>query len=295
MSSKKLVFTVPDDCDGMTARVFLRKRADVSARIITLLKREKDGILRDKKILRTVDVLRAGDVITLNLPEDKSEIIPVEGGLDIIFEDDYLIALDKPASMPVHPTKKHQLDTLANRLAYLQRKRGESYVFRALNRLDKDTSGLVLVAKDKYTATALKNRAFKKYYAVCEGVVTGDGVISSPIRLSDGSKIKRVCAPDGQPAVTHYEALRTDGSHTLLRLWLETGRTHQIRCHMADIGHPLAGDDMYGGSLGIIARQALHCCECGFTHPISGEKVTLGSPLPEDIRAAFPYLCEGID
>lgn len=283
MSSKQLVFTVPDECDGMKLRTFLRKRCGVSARIITLLKREKDGILRDNKIIRTVDTINSGDTIILNLPEDKNEIAPIKGDLKVLYEDDYIIAIDKPAGMPVHPTKVHQLDTLANILKHIQNERGESYTFRAVNRLDKDTSGIVLIAKDKYTATALQNGVDKTYLAVCEGVITKSGSIDKPIGLKDGHTVEREVRADGKPAVTHYTPVKNNGVHSLLKITLGTGRTHQIRCHMANIGHPLAGDDMYGGSLDYIKRQALHCDSVSFIHPITKNSIDINSELPKDI------------
>ena len=284
MSSKQLVFTVPEECDKMKLRTFLRHHCNVSARIITLLKREKDGILRDNKILRTVDIVNSGDVIILNLPEDKNHIKAAKGELKILYEDEYLIAVDKPFGVPVHPTKIHQEDTLANILKYLQDKRGESYTFRAVNRLDKDTSGIVVIAKDKFTATALRYGLNKTYLAVCEGVISERGTISKAIGLLEGHTIQRAAGRDGKPAVTHYFPVKNDGKHTLLRITLETGRTHQIRCHMADIGHPLAGDDMYGGSLNYIKRQALHCDSVSFVHPITNESIRIKSDLPEDIK-----------
>lgn len=283
MSSKTLLFTVPENCNGMTARTFLRRHCGVSARILTLLKREKAGIIRDDKILRTVDTVRFGDRIILNLPDDKNEITPVEGELKILFEDEYVIAIDKPSNMPVHPTKVHQTDTLANILKYIQIQKGESYTFRAINRLDKDTSGIVLIAKDKFSATALSGNVQKTYKAVCEGVITESGMIDKPIRLLEGHTVQRTAAENGKHAVTHFEPLYNDKKHTLISVTLETGRTHQIRCHMASIGHPLAGDDMYGGSLDYIKRQALHCDSVSLIHPITKDRIIINSDLPEDI------------
>ena len=284
MSVKQLRFIVPEDCDGMTARTFLRKRCNVSARIITLLKRKKSGILRNGENLKTIDILHCGDEIVLNLPQDKNEITPIEGDLNIVYEDEHIIAVDKPFGMPVHPTKVHQENTLANILKYIQEQKGESYTFRAVNRLDKDTSGIVLIAKDKYTATALQNKVDKIYIAVCEGIIENSGTIDKPIRLLEGHTVQRTVADDGKPAVTHYTPLKSDGVHTMLRITLETGRTHQIRCHMAGIDHPLAGDDMYGGSLDYINRQALHCASVEFIHPITNEKIKIDTKLPEDIE-----------
>lgn len=280
MERKIIEFTVPENCNGMNANVFLKRHCKVSARMITRLKREKEGIMRNKELLRTVDNVYAGDVITLSLPQDKNSIVPVKGNLNVLYEDEHIIIIDKPYNMPVHPTKIHQQDTLANILVYMQQKKGECYTFRAINRLDKDTSGAVVIAKDRYTASYLFGNMNKTYMAVCEGVITDPGTINKPIRLLDGHTIQRTTADDGARAVTHYKSLRTSNNHTLLEIHLETGRTHQIRCHFSSIGHPLAGDDMYGGSLDYISRQALHCSSVSFSHPISGKYINIVSPLP---------------
>lgn len=284
MERKKVIFTVPMECDGMNANVFLRKHCNVSARMITRLKREKDGIIRDNQLLRTIDTVYFGDVVILNMPVDKNDIIPVKGKLDILFEDESIIIIDKPYDMPVHPTKVHQKDTLANYLVYMQKQRGECYTFRAINRLDKDTSGIVVIAKDRYSASNLFGTLNKTYFAVCEGLVFGSGTIDKPIKLLEGHTIQRTTADDGARAVTHYKALEHSKNHTLLEINLETGRTHQIRCHFSSINHPLAGDDMYGGSLSFIQRQALHCGVVDFIHPITKEKTEIKSHLPCDIQ-----------
>ncbi|MGN1138005.1 MAG: RluA family pseudouridine synthase [Ruminococcus sp.] len=284
MERKKVEFTVPMECDGMNANVFLRKHCNVSARMITRLKREKDGIIRDNQLLRTIDTVHFGDVVILNMPVDKNDIIPVKGKLDILFEDESIIIIDKPYDMPVHPTKVHQKDTLANYLVYLQKQKGECYTFRAINRLDKDTSGIVVIAKDRYSASNLFGTLNKTYFAVCEGLIFGSGTIDKPIKLLDGHTIQRTTADDGVRAVTHYKALNHSRNHTLLEINLETGRTHQIRCHFSSINHPLAGDDMYGGSLSFIKRQALHCGAVDFIHPITKEKTEIKSYLPCDIQ-----------
>lgn len=282
MSGKKLIFKVPDEINTISAKTFLKKHCMVSTRMITRLKREKDGILRDGKILRTVDILRGGDEVVLNLPEDKSDIVPVKRDLRILYEDDYLIAIDKPRDMTVHPTKIYQLNTLANYLAFYQNEKGESYTFRVINRLDRDTSGIVVVAKDKYTAKYLSENMSKTYMAVCEGVIEQSGTIDKPIRLLEGHTVQRTIADDGARAVTHYTPIKSCNNHTLLSIRLETGRTHQIRCHFSGTGHPLAGDDMYGGSLRFITRQALHCNSVTFNHPVTKKTVVIKSELPED-------------
>ncbi len=283
MSSKKLEFIVPENLDNISVNTFLRKECNVSARIIAQLKREKDGILRDNKKIKTIDKLNAGDKVVLNLPDEENNISAVKGELNILYEDDFIIAFDKPFGMPVHPTKVHQTDTLANFHSYRLKQLGENYKFRALNRLDKDTSGIVIAAKDKYTASYLFNRIDKTYIAVCEGIIEKPGTIDKPIKIKEGHTIQRICADDGQKSVTHYIPICSNNNHTLLKIKLETGRTHQIRTHFSYIGHSLAGDDMYGGSLKYIKRQALHCEEVSFIHPFTKKKVVIKSEIPEDI------------
>lgn len=275
-------FTVTADNDGCTLRTFLRKACGISARSMTLLK-FSEGIYRRDTVIKAHEIVHSGEVITLRLPREKNDIAPVRGELSILYEDEYLLIVDKPAAMPVHPTKKHQLDTLANIVSCYQQGRGESYTFRALNRLDKDTSGCVMIAKDRLTYALVKDSIKKKYIAVCEGVIFDEGVIDSPIGMEENSKIKRCVRADGQSAITHYRPISNDGQHTLLELWLETGRTHQIRCHMSSIGHPLAGDDLYGGSLIEITRQALHCREITFEHPYTKKQIRISTDIPYEI------------
>lgn len=278
----KLTFIVPEKCNGINAETFLRKECNVSSRMITRLKREKDGILRNGKLLRTIDNLLTGDKVVLNLPKDKNEIKPVQGELEILFEDDSILAVNKPSDMPVHPTKIHQEDTLANIVKYYSLKRGENYTFRAINRLDKDTSGIVIIAKNSYSATKLSKVLDKTYYAVCFGTISKAGTINVPIKVKEGHTIERCVSPDGKPCVTHYKPIKQGNNHTLLEIKLETGRTHQIRCHFSSIDHPLAGDDMYGGSLEFISRQALHCGKIELIHPITNEKAEIVSEIPKE-------------
>lgn len=282
--SEKLEFIVPDEYDGKKAIAFLRKYCNLSARMITQLKRKKDGILMNGKILRTVDFTQAGNRVEINLPDEESEIVPVEGNLDIVFEDEHILIVNKPYSMPVHPVKQHQTNTLANIVTYYMKSRGENYVFRAVNRLDKDTSGLVLIAKNKFCANALKNKVSKNYFALCHGKLECGGTISAPIGLKEDSKIVRNVLDSGTVAITHYEVICSDDNIAFLKLWLETGKTHQIRCHMSSIGHPLLGDDLYGGSLELISRQTLHCGEMTFVHPVNRKEMSVSCKLPEDMQ-----------
>lgn len=281
MSFTSFEFSVPAEYDKKPLKVFLRKYCGLSQRTLVMLKNNELGVTRSGILLKTVDTVHCGDVIRISLLPEKNEIVPVKGELDILYEDDYLLIVNKPSDMPVHPTKIHQLDTLANIVSDYQKKRGESYIFRALNRLDKDTSGCVLIAKDRVTYGILCGHIQKEYIAVCEGVISSVGTVDMPISLREDSKIIREVSGKGQRAVTHYTPITSSENHTLLSLTLETGRTHQIRCHMSYIGHPLAGDDLYGGSLALITRQALHCRKTAFVHPFSKQNITIDSGIPE--------------
>ncbi|MGN0558886.1 MAG: RluA family pseudouridine synthase [Acutalibacteraceae bacterium] len=287
--NKIISFTVSESCDNMNVNTYLKHHCKISARMITRLKREYMGITRNGTLLRTTDTVKAGDRVELKLPADNSEIVPVKGELLILFEDSYLVAVNKPPFMPVHPTKVHQLDTMANILMYHALQNNEHYTARILNRLDRDTSGVVVVAKDRFTAAALQKSIKKTYTAVCQGVIENSFTIDAPIKIMDGHTIQRCVSSDGERAVTHIKPIKNDGCHTLLDITLETGRTHQIRCHLSYKGYPLAGDDMYGGSLSLINRQALHCKTVELIHPITKEKITIDTTLPSDISNILNY------
>lgn len=288
-------FTVTKEYDGTKAGRFLRTFCGLSARTLAVLKRTENGITVNGSLLRTIDIVREGDEVKIHLPYESTSVTPVKGMLDVIYEDDYLLVVNKPSNMPVHPVKSHQTDTLSNIIAYRSKEIGSDFVFRAVNRLDRDTSGLVIIAKDRHTASLMQNTDTEKHYlAVCHGKTDESGTINKPIRLSDNSKIVRCVADDGQNAVTHYKTIKHFGdSYSLVDLVLETGRTHQIRCHMSHTGHPLLGDDLYGGSLDWISRQALHCRAVTFTHPLNGKVVELHADLPDDIINLIDKLSAG--
>ncbi len=275
------VFTVGDELDGITVKAFLRKHCEVSSRLLAKLKRVENGMTVNGAPVRSIDLLHSGDAVCLRFPVDETEIAPVEMPLSIVYEDDAVIVLDKPPFMPVHPVRDHQTDTLANGVMHYLKSKGESCTFRSVNRLDRNTSGLVLAAKSSYAHTFLIGKTKKKYIALCEGEISEGGTVDAPIMLRPGHIIERQVGEGGARAVTHYRPLDIRYGHTLLELELETGRTHQIRTHMSSIGHPLAGDDMYGGSCGIFRRQCLHCAELSFIHPLTREAVLLKS-APED-------------
>ena len=273
-------FTVPDETEQITVKQFLRKNCEMSARTLAKLKRCENGIMLGEKQMRSIDLLHGGDVLQINLPGDNVHIEPSETAVPVAYEDSSVIIFDKPPGMTVHPVHEYRDNTLANAAAYHMRKMGESYSFRPVSRLDKDTSGLVLCAKNRYAAAFLPSHNQKKYKALCHGRLEGSAVIDKPLRIKEGHTIQREIGEDGQRAVTHYRVLKNYGEeYSLLELWLETGRTHQIRAHLAGIGHPLAGDDMYGGSREKFPRQCLHSCAVTFTHPETAKEITVSSDI----------------
>ena len=265
-----------------TLKTFLRQECRISARTMTVIKYTGGSITVNGRELRAHDSVHSGEKVKICLPREHNNIEPVKGKLDILYEDDHLLIINKPADMPVHPTKIHQLDTLANIVSYYQQNRGEDYTFRALNRLDKDTSGCVILVKDRIAYSLVKPTVRKTYIAVCEGFIKESGTVNAPIALSHDSKIKRCISDQGAEALTHYQPLQYGNGHTLCELWLDTGRTHQIRCHMSSIGYPLAGDDLYGGSLQRIGRQALHCQKVTLIHPVTHETLHITTDIPKE-------------
>ena len=290
-----LDFSVPPENDGISVYNFLRAKCGVSYRLIKKLKRVPMGITANGIHIRTIDPLHGGDVVRLHIPDDENPTAPVELPIDIIYEDAHIAVLNKPPHMPVHPAREHVADTLANAFsAHLMQNGEPNAAFRVINRLDRDTSGLVLTAKNSHAASLLHGHTDKVYYAICQGTLTGNGTIDAPIRIMEGHGIQREVGEGGVRAVTHWQALKNftvtapDEKRyelTLLEIHLETGRTHQIRVHFTSLGMPLAGDDMYGGSRDLIARQALHCGQLDFRHPITGDKMHFAIPLPEDMAS----------
>lgn len=325
-SSYQTEFSVPAAWDGKTCGDFLRY-SGVSGRLIAKLKRTPNGITLNGDHVRTVDIIRAGDVVSIK-NTDESFLEPnALLTVPIAYEDEGVVVFDKPAGMPVHPSHKHQGDTLGNCFAAMF----PSLTFRPINRLDKDTSGLCAIAKSAYAASLLTGNISKVYAAVTEGVPipkpvesplikwyeTEEGYrIEAPIGRTADSVITREVRADGQYAVTNYTIEKENGSlmqaalqncaahgsvlplsekcankgkgsaFALLKISLETGRTHQIRVHFSSLGYPLAGDDLYGGSLDLCKRQALHCSEMRFVSPFGGE-VQLKSSLPDDMTVFF--------
>lgn len=281
---RMLEFPVPAEYDGIRLKNFLRSFCRVSARLMIRLKREPNGIAINGNHAIVTQLLRSGDMVRLCMPDDEKQAEPVAHSLPVVFEDDDLLIVEKPANMPMYPSPGHDCDSLANAAAALFVARGQKIAFRPVYRLDKDTTGLVVLAKNTYSAACLSGYVHKEYYAVCEGVISGEGVIDAPIGLKEGHRVQREVTVHGEKSVTQWRALGGAGGHTLLGIRLRTGRTHQIRVHFSYSGHPLAGDDMYGGSLQLIPRQALHCGKIWLTHPVTGETILLQSGLPGDMQ-----------
>lgn len=286
---RRLDFTIPEEYNGEKVLAFLKGEAKASARLITKLKHYDDGILLNGEHIRTVDTLKTDDILSITVPADREENIsavePLEYDLKVLYEDDDLLIIDKPAGLPLHPSHNHQGDTVANAVAYHLKMQGKSAVFRSIGRLDRGTSGIVVCALNRFTAGVLNGKIYKEYTAVCEGIYEGEGIIDKPIYRPDPIKTFRTVDERGEPAVTEWKAVSHRNGKTLLRIHLVTGRTHQIRVHFSSLGTPLTGDTMYGEPHKGIARQALHCCYCKFTHPVTNEVIEINSPLPEDIKS----------
>lgn len=282
-----LNFNIDEKYDGRRVLAFLKEEIKASARLIRNLKNIPDGITCNGEHIRTVDMLKSGDLLCLHLPEEgdsKHQIIePMPYDLTVLYEDDDLLIVDKPAGLPLHPSHNHQGDTLANAVSYHLKKQGKEAVFRSVGRLDRGTSGIVICALNKFTAARLSGNIYKEYFAVCEGIYEGEGIIEKPIYRPDPILTIRTVDERGERAVTEWKAVSHHNGRTLLHIHLVTGRTHQIRVHFSSLGTPLTGDTMYGTPHKDISRQALHCCYCRFVHPVSQKKIEISSPLPQDI------------
>jgi len=274
---RELKLTVPAEFDGAQAQVFLKTRG-FSRRALIRLK-QTGGLSRNGELLRTVDAVRAGEELCVTFSDDSESAEPNAAlNAPVIYEDEDVVVFDKPPYMPVHPSIRHRGDTLANFFAA----KYPGLPFRPINRLDRNTSGLCACAKNQYAACVLSGTLSKIYYAVTCGTPPGD-TVDAPIGRAGDSIITRCVTPDGQRAVTHFERVGGSDVHPLLRVTLETGRTHQIRVHMSYIGYPLCGDEMYGGDMSEMGRHALHCGEVRFTQPVTNEKISLTAPLPADM------------
>ena len=286
-----LEFPVLPEEEGKRVDAILRRHG-LSTSAIRRSKHRPHGLLVDGEDIYTSYQVHAGQVVAI-LADDKapSEIIPCDGPVDIRYEDDDLLVVDKPAGLAVHPCAGSWDDSLGARLVHYYRQIGLDADFHPVHRLDKGTSGLMVVAKHPAAQHILTGQLhsggfLRSYLAVCEGLpFPAAGIIDAPLGRTDDSYIRQCVRPDGKPARTHYEALSHNDRFSLLRMVLETGRTHQIRVHMAHLGHPLAGDFLYGTEdPELISRPALHSARLELTHPFTEERLSFDSPLPADME-----------
>lgn len=277
--------------EGYKIGDFLKQKG-YSKRNIIALKKYPEKILVNGKWEFVNYILQYGDELVLRLSEEKSSlrIEPQNIPLDIIYEDEDILVVNKPPFMPIHPTVNHEINTLANAVMYYYQKQGQEHVFRCMNRLDANTSGLTIMAKHKYSGAKLgeamrSRKIHREYCAIVWGEdLPDEGCINMPIGKKEGSVIERMVRDDGLDAITHYQVLQRRNGLSFLRLKLETGRTHQIRVHMKAIGHPLIGDELYAPEYMLMSRQALHSAKLVFQHPMTGQEITLECPIPKDMR-----------
>lgn len=290
--SRRLELTVTSELAGVKVDTLLKKRLGLSGTVVRRIKWLEDGILVDGVRVHTDFRPAAEQVLSVRLddPERRSGVVPTPGPLDIVYEDEDVIVLNKAAGVSVHPGPGHFDDTLGNFLVEYYEKTGQEADFHPVHRLDRGTSGLIAAAKHPHAQEALKNQLhterFKRVYlAVCQGVPDPPaGAVDAPLGPKPGSLMEQMVRPDGKRARTHYETLEVRNGRALLRLELDTGRTHQIRVHMAHIGCPLTGDFLYGTEdRALIPRPALHSAELSFRHPLTGKALEFQSPLPEDM------------
>lgn len=269
----------------------LQNELNISSRL--LYKLIKNGcVLLNGGIRDTRNYANKGDILTIDFSykEDNSNIVPTKMDLDIIFEDDWFLVINKPAGIAIHPSILHYSDSLCNGVRFYFDSIGLKKKIRPVNRLDLNTSGLVVFAKCEYVQECLisqmKDNLFKKeYLCFCEGIFENkSGTIDLPIARKENSIIERCISRDGQPSITHYEVLKEFSNYSLVRCVLETGRTHQIRVHMSAISHPLIGDSLYGSISDLIDRQALHCYKLQFLHPITKEFIDFCGEIPLDFK-----------
>ena len=291
--SRYLELPVTAERAGVRVDTLLKKHLGLSGTVVRRVKWLPDGILVDGARVNTRFCPREGQVLSVRLsdPERRSGILPAPGPLDIVYEDEDLLVLNKAPGVPVHPGPGHFDDTICNFLLYYYDLKGIEGDAHPVHRLDRGTSGLLAVAKHPHAQEVLKRQLHtpqfrRTYLAVCEGAPQPPaGTVDAPLGPKPGSLVEQMVRPDGKPARTHYEVVKAGKTCALVRLVLETGRTHQIRVHMAHLGHPLLGDFLYGKEEpDRIPRPALHSHRLTFRHPITGQEMTFTAPVPPDMK-----------
>lgn len=288
----KLTYTIQPNDSFFNVKELLKLKFQISDRLLVKLKKNKKIWLNSTPTF--VDSrLKPFDIVEILIDfEEKSEnIIPTQIDLNIIYEDEYYIVINKPSGIAIHPSILHYTDSLANGVKFYFEQKNIKKKIRPINRLDKDTSGIVIFAKNEYIQEFLvkemkKNTFFKEYIAVCEGIFESKiGTINLPIGRKENSIIERCVCSDGDIAITHYNVLKSLKNTSVVHVTLETGRTHQIRVHLSNIGHPILGDTLYGNPSSVINRQALHAYKVKFIHPITGLNVEYIATIPSDIKS----------
>ena len=286
-----LDFHVPAHIEQVPVKEFLRK-AGLS---LTLRRKIKHhgSISANNQPRSWTDQLYGGEHVRVTWPSS-CQVDPVPMDLQIAYEDEALLIIDKPAGLMTHPSAKKESITLANAVLHHYQSTGQSCGFHPVHRLDRQTSGLILIAKNGHYHNCLAKDGLKTieraYHAIVTGVPTPEkGTICSPIARKPGSIIERIVSPDGQSAITDYHTLASHIDASVLQITLHTGRTHQIRVHFASMGHPLLGDDLYGGSTNLIARTALHSAKLSFLHPVTNQPLTIKSSLPSDMQSVLKH------
>lgn len=291
MSKFELKWHIPPEDENKIIKDFLQEK-DISKTALTDIKFKGGFIAVNGKEETVRYTLKKGDTLLVGFPEEipSDGIIAEELPLEILFEDEFIIVVNKQAGMSTIPSREHPQGSLANALIGYYQRIGLKATTHIVTRLDRDTSGIVLVAKHRHIHHLLSKQQKagqlnREYEAFAEGLLEDDnGIISEPIARKKDSIIEREVRPDGQYACTHFEVIQRFQTFTHVSLKLETGRTHQIRVHMSYFGHPLLGDDLYGGKLNLVKRQALHCRRLSFFHPIINKELVFKQKLPEDMR-----------
>ena len=290
---RRLELPITAELAGIKVDTLLKKRLGLSGTVVRRVKWLPEGILLDGVRVNTRVCPVEGQVLSVQLsdPERRSGIVPAPGEVNIVYEDEDVIVLNKAPGLSVHPGPGHFSDTLGNFLLYYYDQSGQECDFHPVHRLDRGTSGLMVAAKHPHAQEVLKNQLHtedfrREYLAVCEGVPSpAEGTVDAPLGPKPGSLVEQWVTPEGKSARTHYRVLEVNKGRALLHLKLDTGRTHQIRVHMAHLGHPLTGDFLYGTEdHDLIPRPALHSAFLSFRHPVSGEKLNFSIPLPKDME-----------
>ncbi|TDG00440.1 RluA family pseudouridine synthase [Paenibacillus piri] len=308
-----LIYIVPEEEEGFYLKTILQNRMLLSRKLLSRLKLTERGITVNGERHYISVRVHAGDKVEVRMVQEESDdILPQELPLDILYEDEQLLVLNKAAGMIVHPTHGHYVNTLANGVVFYWQQQGKSYRFRPIHRLDQETSGTIAVAKNPFVHQQVSeqmqaHQVKKEYIALVHGVIGIDeGTVNEPIDRDPAEPHIRIVTAGGYPAVTHYRVERRFAGATMVRLWLETGRTHQIRVHMKHLGHPLLGDKLYKPDLPEavpgeqaakadteehgLSRHALHASLLGFTHPGTRQWIEFHAPLPDDLRQCLQQL-----